>query len=105
MVNQTPLYRVGLKWWLGIPLMADAQGVTVLCPGCGTQVDAHGDHLLCCPRNNFTHRHTAVQDGLVSILNDASQPYSREVVIPNSTSGQQTFCSMVGRPVWTPRWT
>jgi hypothetical protein len=80
-------YRVGLKWWLGIPLMADAQGVTVLCPGCGTQVDAHGDHLLCCPRNNFTHRHTAVQDGLVSILNDASQPYSREVVIPNCPLG------------------
>ena len=99
---------MGLKWWLGIPLLADAQGVTVLYPGCGSQVDAHGDHLLCCPRNNFTHRHTAVQDGLVSILNDAGQPYSHEVVIPNcpsATSGRQTFCFRDGRQAWTPRLT
>ena len=82
-------YRAGLRWWLGLPLM---ESTTVddapTCPGCCAAVDVFGDHLLCCPRNNFSRRHNAVQESLACLLTEAGQPFSREVVIPDCPEGQ-----------------
>ena len=52
-------YRLAVKWWLGLRLIADPHAQR--CPGCQHRVDMFGDHLLCCQRNNFTKRHAAVQ--------------------------------------------
>ena len=43
---------------------------------------------MCCKRNNFLHRHTAVQEGLAALMQEAGQPFSKEVVIPNCPDGQ-----------------
>ena len=56
----------------------------LLCPGCTHHVDGLGDHLLCCPRNNYIARHGAVQDVLLSLLSDAGQGCTKEVTIPNA---------------------
>ena len=58
------------------------------CPGCNAAVDVFGDHLLCCKRNNFLDRHTALQEDLVVILTEAGQPFTKEVVIPHCPDGQ-----------------
>ena len=79
---------MALQWWLGLPLLTGDPSDTVLCPGCSAQVDQFGDHLLCCPRNNYSRRHLAVQDALTSILVEAAQPHHREVAIPNCPDGQ-----------------
>ena len=42
----------------------------------------YGDHLLCCPRNNFVTRHMAVQDTLASLLQEGGQGVTKEVRIP-----------------------
>ena len=77
-------YRAGLRWWLGLPLLDVASlEEPVTCPGCQAEVDGYGDHLLCCPRNNYSNRHNAVQDSLAAILVEAGQPFGREVVIPD----------------------
>ena len=81
------LYRLGLRWWLGCPLMEAADG-DLKCPGCSAVVDVFGDHLLCCRRNNFLHRHTALQEGLAVILTEAGQPFTKEAVIPHCPDGQ-----------------
>ena len=82
-------YRVALRWWLGLPLLLEGQqGSQAQCPGFTQLVDCHGDHLLCCKRNNFSKRHLAVQDALAAILSDAGQPFHKEVVIPECPDGQ-----------------
>ena len=60
----------------------DPQAEPLTCPGCQTAVDQHGDHLLCCRRNNYTNRHSAVQEALAAMLVEAGQPFGREVMIP-----------------------
>ena len=50
-----------LKWWLGMPII-HLTGEAMFCPGCDAAVDAWGDHLVCCPRNNFASRHNAIQE-------------------------------------------
>jgi hypothetical protein len=72
-------YRLGLKWLLGLPL-ADTP---TICAGCQAPVDVHGDHDLCCIRNNFANRHNAVQDALFNILSTNGQSVQREVPVPN----------------------
>ena len=52
------------------------------CPGCQAEVDVHGDHLLCCPRNNFVTRQMAVQDTLAGLLQEGGQGVTKEVRIP-----------------------
>jgi hypothetical protein len=43
-----------------------------------------GDHLLCCPRNNYAARHNGVQTALASILAESNQAHSLEVQVPNT---------------------
>ena len=81
------LYRLGLKWWLGLPL-ASSTREAAQCPGCGATVDVFGDHLLCCQRNNFSKRHNAVQACLANILTECGQGFTTEVVVPNCPDAQ-----------------
>ena len=74
-------YRLGLRWWLGAPLITETGA---RCPGCGQSVDPHGDHFLCCPRNNFAPRHDAVQDAIFNITSSTGQSVQREVALPNA---------------------
>ena len=79
-------YRLGLRWWLGLPLVeAPTSGASVRCVGCDGDVDIFGDHLLCCRRNNFQKRHTAVQEAIANMLTDCGQGFSLEVPVPNTT--------------------
>ena len=77
-------YRLGLRWWLGLPLIEVAEGDAPLCCGCQTPVDAFGDHLLCCPRINFAARHNALEDALAEVLREAGQGVGVEVAIPGT---------------------
>ena len=72
-------YRLGLKWWLGLPLISVD---TDACPGCGQQVDPWGDHLLCCARNNYLPRHNTLQTILCDTLAASGQGHQMEVKIP-----------------------
>jgi len=74
-------YCLGLRWWLGAPLIVDADA---RCGGCGQAVDREGDHFLCCPRNNFARRHDAVQDALFTVLSSTGQSVAREVALAAS---------------------
>ena len=51
-------------------------------------MDPFGDHLLCCPRNNYSKRHTAVQEAIAVILGEAGQPFAKEVTIPDCPDTQ-----------------
>ena len=53
------------------------------CPGCQVELDVFDDHLLCCPRNNFSLRHCAMQEALASVLQGCGQPFSKEVQFPS----------------------
>jgi hypothetical protein len=80
-------YKTALRWWLGVPLNAPPDGGGgITCPGCTAPVDAFGDHLLCCRRNNFVTRHMAVQDTLALLLQEGGQGVTKEVQIPISGS-------------------
>ena len=92
-------YRLALRWWLGVPLLA-ADGSKVSCPGCQGDVDPYGDHLLCCPRNNFTARHAAVQETLVSYLVEAGQGVQKEVPIDSAEEGQRLRPADIFIPHW-----
>ena len=60
-------YSLALKWWLGVFLFTSCAEATC-CPGCGAGVDACGDHLVCCQRNNCCLRHTAIQNAVADVL-------------------------------------
>jgi hypothetical protein len=75
-------YRLGMRWWLGVPLLASLAGSP--CPGCTMPVDAAGDHFLCCKRNNFADRHDAVQDALFNILSGTGHAVSKEVPLQHA---------------------
>jgi hypothetical protein len=79
-------YRLGLKWWLGVSLFGETDPAA--CPGCSAEVDLFGDHLLCCPRNDFQKRHVAVQEVLADLLQAAGQPFTREVVVPSMDASE-----------------
>ena len=84
---QPDQYRLGLKWWLGLPLILEAEE-PMRCSGCQQECDRFGDHLLCCRRNNFNNRHAAVQECLSSVLTESGQGHTREVRIPNVPDSQ-----------------
>jgi hypothetical protein len=74
-------YTLGLKWWLGLPVLED---VSQPCTGCGQPLDQEGDHLLCCRRNNFSARHNAVQDALFQTLSNSGHRVQKEVSLPTA---------------------
>ena len=78
-------YRLGLKWLLGVPIIpADCVGTP--CPACATPMDHHGDHLLCCRKNNFYGRHFAVQEALITIAQAGGQPFVREAPLTDAST-------------------
>ena len=79
-VIQPDQYVLGLKWWLGIPLLTAAGS---RCPGCGQDANPEGDHFLCCPRNNYAKRHDAVQGAIFNILSTSGLAVAREVALPS----------------------
>ena len=81
-------YRLGLKWWLGCKIIHEDDQNPAVCPGCLSHVDPWGDHLLCCPRDNFSSRHRALQDSLANIIQETGQGYAKEVVIPHCPDHQ-----------------
>ena len=66
----------------------DAADGALKCPGCAATVDVWGDHLMCCNRSNFTHRHTALQEVVATLLCEAGQSFTKEVAIPHCPDGQ-----------------
>jgi hypothetical protein len=84
----TDTYRLGLRFWLGMPVV-EASSMPLSCPSCRADVDEHGDHMMCCRHNNFTRRHAAVQEGLAVLLREARQPFDKEVGFPGEGAGGQ----------------
>ena len=76
------VYRLALKWWLGVPIMTLPTDQENLCPGCLSSLDVFGDHLVCCPRNNFQRRHAGVQHSVATLLTGAGQGFGLEVPLP-----------------------
>jgi hypothetical protein len=87
LTNQTSiashLYRLGLKWWLGLPIVP----ANTVCTACNNTLDAYGDHLLCCKHNNFAKRHNAVQTTLIDSLQMARVPHQREAALALHNTG------------------
>ena len=59
-------YRLLLRWWLGMPLLAGVTGCP--CPCCGEAMDVYGDHLVTCKHNRPTQRHTVVRNAIAKVL-------------------------------------
>jgi hypothetical protein len=79
-------YTLQMKWWLGLPILANDQSnpaAPPVCPGCSATLDPWGDHLVCCPRNNFANRHNALQEVLFDTLCNAGQGVAKEVALPD----------------------
>jgi len=74
-------YRLGLRWCLGMSVVVGDPLPAF--SGCGMCLDALGDHLLCCKRINFAHRHNLVQETFMQLLQQAGQGVAREQVIPD----------------------
>ena len=47
------------------------------------ELDVFGDHLLCCPRNNFSLLQCVMQEALASVLHGCGQLFSKEVEFPS----------------------
>ena len=85
----TDTYKLGLRWWLSVPIMIveDTTAPAPICPGCGKTVDTFGDHLLRCIRLNFSRRHNSLQDCLAVLLQETGQGVAREVSLPDCPEG------------------
>jgi len=74
-------FRSLCRFWLGIPLLAEAAGTKVhRCPACNEPCDSYGDHFVNCRHNGMTRRHNSVRDEWARILLAAHVPYRTEVV-------------------------
>ena len=73
---------MALKWWLGLPLLVAGPSSPLVCPGCLAPLDVFGDHLVCCRRTNFAHRHFGVQQAIGNLLSEAGQGYALKVSLP-----------------------
>ena len=65
-----PIYRILLRWWLGLSVAASSgdADVPLKCPFCDGAMDAFGDHLLCCNKTEFYTRHHAVVKCLTTFV-------------------------------------
>ena len=81
-------YVLGLKWWLGVPIIHE-NNPDRSCSGFGGKIDPWGDHMLCCPRNNFQRRHEAVREALADLLVTAGQPFRREFLLRDHVAAQE----------------
>ena len=70
-----------------MPLIEESDRLPI-CTGCQQVTDRYGDHLLCCKRNNYSNRHSAVQEALATVLTESGQGHSREVRIPDVPDSQ-----------------
>jgi hypothetical protein len=68
-------------WWLGVPVISVGdRPVRCPMPACREDLDAYGDHLVCCPYNGLTKRHNALRDAWCGVLRGAAIDHGREVV-------------------------
>ena len=77
-------YRLGLRWWLGLPLIPLDTEAPLLCPGCRHTADVFGDHVICYQLNNFTKRHHVVAAALHSALVSSGQGAALEQRVPGA---------------------
>ena len=78
-----PIYRILLRWWLGMPLAfpSECQEGPVECPFCGEASDCFGDHVLCCNKAEFYTRHQVLVKCLTAFLAAAGLRVANEVQI------------------------
>ena len=77
------IYRILLRWWLGIPLAfpTESHDGSVDCPFCGDASDPFGDHALCCHKAEFYTRHQAIVKCLTAFVAAAGLRVANEVQI------------------------
>ena len=77
------VYRILLRWWLGIPLSIPSEGrdTSPVCPFCSDAMDCFGDHLLCCNKAEFYTRHQVIVRCLTAFVAAAGIPVANEVQI------------------------
>ena len=78
-----PLYRILLRWWLGLSVASSSADAVVQpkCPFCDDAMDAFGDHLLCCNKAEFYTRHQVVVKCLTMFVAAADVRATNEVQI------------------------
>ena len=77
------IYRILLRWWLGLPLSipSECRDLSPACPFCGVATDCFGDHLLCCNKSEFHTRHQVIVKCLTAFVAAAGIPVANEVQI------------------------
>ena len=77
-------YKVGLQWWLGLPLVPpDSIGST--CLQCGACLDAWGDHAVTCSKNGIHLRHSSLQEWLLHTAREAGITCSHEAALADGS--------------------
>ena len=81
---EAPDFRAALKWWLGMPQMAENLAGTP-CPQCQTPMDIVGDHVVCCKFNHISRRHMAMHDALMAVVQGVGMACRRGAQLQNSS--------------------
>ena len=77
-----PIYRILLRWWLGLSIAGSSSDVEGLkCPFCAEATDAYGDHVLCCNKAEFYTRHQVIVKCLTTFVAAAGVRATNEVQI------------------------
>ena len=93
-------YKLSLKWWLGLPVCPP----NTPCPFCKEIMDVSGDHLVCCKHNNFTKRHSAIQNVLLDSLSSAHIPHVREAPLQAHNAAIVTQSQLRPADILLPNW-
>ena len=75
------IYRILLRWWLGLTITGSSAEVPLKCPFCEEAMDAFGDHILCCNKAEFYSRHQAIVRCLTAFVAAAGVRATNEVQI------------------------